>query len=80
MIKSIPSRIWINSYEIKFSYETKRKNKKEQTRQVKQLDENQAKRDFYIWLDTMKEKEPHRAMFNVNILDIAKIGGEFIEI
>lgn len=78
-LKSIPSRIWIDTYYIKFKYTTKRKNEKEQVRKIKQLNEDAAKRDFWIWIQTMSENEPHRAMLNVNILSIEKISGEFIE-
>lgn len=78
-LKSIPSRIWIDTYYIKFKYTTKRKNEKEQVRKIKQLNEDTAKRDFWIWIQTMSENEPHRAMLNVNILSIEKISGEFIE-
>lgn len=58
-LKSIPSRIWIDTYYIKFKYTTKRKNEKEQVRKIKQLNEDAAKRDFWIWIQTMSENEPH---------------------
>lgn len=78
--KSIPSEIWVNTFLIRYSYETKRKNKKEQIRKIKQIDESKAKIDFWHWLESMAEKEPHRAMFNVNILSIEKVNGEFIKL
>lgn len=53
IIKSIPSRIWIDTFQIKFEYETKRKNKKEQIREIKQLNQEAAKRDFWIWIQSM---------------------------
>ena len=80
IIKSIPSRIWIDTFQIKFEYETKRKNKKEQIRELKQLNQEAAKRDFWIWIQSMSEKEPHRAMLNVNILSVDKVSGEFINL
>lgn len=79
-IKKIKSRIWINKFEIEFEYDTKRGNHRKQKRAVFQTDENAAKRDFIIWLDTMREKEPHRAMLNANILSVANVGGELIEL
>lgn len=78
-LKNIHSRIWIDTYYIRFKYTTKRKNEKEQVRKIKQLNEDAAKRDFWIWIQTMAENEPHRAMLNVNILSIEKVSGEFIE-
>lgn len=79
-LKNIHSRIWIDTYYIRFKYTTKRKNEKEQVRKIKQLNEDAAKRDFWIWIQTMAENEPHRAMLNVNILSIEKVSGEFIEL
>lgn len=77
-IKNIPSRVWINDYRIKFEYDTTRKNHRTQERNIRQNDEESAKRDFWIWIDTMKEKEPHRGMLNVNILSIEHVGGQII--
>lgn len=78
--KKIKSRISVNKFEIKFEYDTKRGNHKSQKRLILQNDEETAKRDFWIWLNTMKEKEPHRAMLNANILSIANVGTELIEL
>ena len=78
-LKNIHSTIWIDTHYIRFKYTTKRKNEKEQVRKIKQLNEDAAKRDFWIWIQTMAENEPHRAMLNVNILSIEKVSGEFIE-
>lgn len=78
-IKKIPSRIWINKYNINFEYETKRGNRKSQERYIKQVDKDTAERDFWMWIETMKEKEPHRAMLNVNILSITYVGGKLIK-
>lgn len=80
MLKKIKSRIWIKRFVLKFEYDTKRGNHKEQEREIFQLDEESAKRDFHIWINTMKEQEPHRAMLNVNILSVVEDGGKLIEL
>lgn len=79
-VKKIKSRISINKFEIGFEYDTKRGNHRTQKRLILQNDEETAKRDFWIWLNTMKEKEPHRAMLNANILSIVNAGIELIEL
>lgn len=79
-IKRIPSKIWMEDYIIKFEYDTLRKNHKEQERLITQTTEESAKRDFWIWLDIMKEKEPQRKMLNANILSITKTNGRYISL
>ena len=78
--KKIKSRISVNKFEIEFEYDTKRGNHKSQKRVVLQNDEEAVKRDFWIWLETMREKEPHRAMLNANILSVVNVGTELIEL
>lgn len=79
-IKTIPSMIWVNEYNIKFKYETKRKNSKEQIRKITQIDKKTAERDFWLWIQNFNEEKPYRAMLNVEILSIDKVSGRYIEI
>lgn len=81
-LKRIPSKILINKYKITWSYETKRGYYREQQRTIDHISKQDAKNTFFKWISEMKEKEPHRAMLNVNILSIAKEEGQerYIEI
>lgn len=80
MEKKITSKVWIDDYKITFSYETKRKNKKEQTRVVTQTEQKAAERTFWLWINIENEDRPYRAMSNVKILDIVKTNGRYIEL
>ncbi|GAA0122228.1 hypothetical protein [uncultured Clostridium sp.] len=79
-IKKIKSKIWIDDYTIKFEYETKRGNHKAQKRMITTTDKKLAERDFWLWINTMSEDEPHRAMLNVNILSIERGEGRYISL
>lgn len=79
-IKKIKSKIWIDDYTIKFEYETKRGNHKTQKRMITTTDKKLAERDFWLWINTMSEDEPHRAMLNVNILSVERGEGRYISL
>ncbi|AQM58583.1 hypothetical protein [Clostridium baratii] len=57
---------------IKFSYETKRKNKKERVIFVYSLNKQDAAKDFRIWLAGFNERNPIRPMLNAKILGISE--------
>jgi transposase len=77
-IKRIFSKIWVDDYLIKFEYDTKRKNHKEQTRLITQINKEAAERDFIIWMDVNNSDKPYRAMLNAQILSITKTNGRYI--
>jgi hypothetical protein len=77
-IKRIFSKIWVDDYLIKFEYDTKRKNHKEQTRRISHISEDLARRDFIRWIDVNNSDKPYRAMLNVKILSIEKENGRYI--
>ena len=79
-IKKIKSNIWVNDFIISFKYDTKRNNHKTQKRIITTIDENMAKRDFWLWINVNNEDKPYRAMLNVNILSIAKGEGRYISL
>lgn len=79
-LKKIKSKIWVNDYTISFEYDTKRNNHKTQERIITTIDEESAKRDFWIWSDINNTDKPYRAMANVKILDIAKGEGRYINL
>lgn len=79
-LKKIKSKIWVNDYTISFEYDTKRNNHKIQERIITTIDEESAKRDFWIWSDINNTDKPYRAMANVKILDIAKGEGRYISL
>jgi hypothetical protein len=71
-VKYILSRVAISAYEIDFTYTTKKGNSKTQQVTVQQTDEDLAKRDFWIWYDTMKESEPDHIMKDAVINKVTK--------
>lgn len=79
-IKKLKSQIWISDYIITFSYETKRHNHKEQKRMITTISRQFAERDFWLWINTINEDKPYRAMANVTILDIEEINGRYINL
>lgn len=80
VIKKIKSKIWIEDFIITFSYKTKRNNDKQQKRIITTISKELAERDFWLWVNTLNEDKPYRAMSNVKILFIAKENGRFIEL
>lgn len=79
-VKKIKSKIWVNDFTINFEYDTKRGNHRAQKRVITTTDENMAKRDFWLWIQTNNNDKPYRAMLNVNILSIAKGEGQYISL
>jgi hypothetical protein len=79
-VKIILSRVAINAYEIEFTYTTKKGNSKTQKVVVQQTDEELAKRDFWIWNDTMKESEPDHIMKDVEINKVTKLYGKYMKL
>lgn len=57
---------------IKFSYETKRHNKKERIIFVYSLNKEDAAKNFKIWLATFNQNNPIRPMLNAKILGICE--------
>lgn len=79
-VKKIKTLLWIYDYKITFEYDTKRNNHKSQERIISATAEENAKISFWIWINSMNTDKPYRAMSNVKILDIEKIGKRSIEI
>ena len=79
-IKKLKSHIWINDYVITFEYDTKRHNHKTQQRAITTISKKYAERDFWLWINTINEDKPYRAMANVKILDIAETNGRNINL
>lgn len=71
-IKKVKSRISLTDFIITFEYDTKRKNHRQQQRLVTQINEKDAERDFWIWLNVQNEDKAYRAISNVKILGIEK--------
>ena len=79
-IKKIKSQIWISDYVITFEYDTKRHNHKKQQRVITTINKHYAQKDFWLWINTINEDKPYRAMANVTILDIEEINGRYINL
>lgn len=78
--KFIPTTIKFNIFRINFKYKTVRGNSADSYRYIVAHEDFDARISFFNYMEQYNEKNSHRAMSNVKILDIFFMGSATQEI